>query len=60
MLAIGFPSNSITISPGQIQHDQQETQELPNHKMGKPSEMSNIHFFQNQNIKTQETHGWVS
>jgi len=42
MLLTGFPSNSITISPGQIQY---ETQELPSQKMGNPSEISNMHFF---------------
>jgi hypothetical protein len=31
-----LPSNLITISPGQIQHDQQEIQELPSQKMEKP------------------------
>jgi hypothetical protein len=42
MLSTCFPSNSITISHGQIQH---ETQELPSQKMEKPSQMSNMHFF---------------
>jgi hypothetical protein len=44
MLSTSFPSNSITISLGQIQH---ETQELLCQKMGKPSERATCIFFTN-------------